>query len=284
MHLLADSFLAFVVFTFCGGNPPEPATSPTYMWRDHETGDSVICDKCAPGNYLIKHCTKYSKSICGPCPTSHYTEVWNYIERCQYCSRFCTNEEIESVPCTPLHNRECECKDGFYLKYGSCLKHSRCRPGEGVITNGTAHTDVECEPCAGGFFSNESSSSKACQSFSVCAPGYTTIPGNEMNDVYCSLCKNGSRTAEDEAVCDRELQEFLAMQILPPRKHKRLVTVLRRGVGKNSTKNQSVSELLTTLRTKPIKPFAVHVVDIMNTEGLLHLRSKIIKWFPHIVL
>ncbi|KAJ8016435.1 hypothetical protein DPEC_G00007180 [Dallia pectoralis] len=267
--MLAQYLLASLVVSFSSGDPLEPGTSsPTYKWRDHATGETLVCNQCAPGNYLIKHCTKYSQSVCGPCPESHYTEIWNYIERCRYCNRFCTNDEIESVQCTQLHNRQCECKDGFYSKYGSCLRHSTCPPGQGVIANGTTHADVKCQPCAEGFFSNEWSSSKACQSSSVCPPDRTTIPGNEMNDVYCSSCKKESRTVEDQAVCDGELLKFLDMQVLTPRKQKRLVSILRRHAGRNADQE------------KP-KPFAIHMLEILERQRLFHLRRKVIKWFPH---
>lgn len=211
------------------------------------TGVSFTCNKCPPGTHLRKHCTKDSRTECGPCPKSHYTEIWNYIERCQYCNIFCTDDQFVSVQCTQFHNRKCECKDGFYMRHGSCSRHRRCPPGEGVISNGrlsdnvwlpfimntpfpllffqlalqttaiclqikytfydqypyfpgTAHTDVKCEPCPVGFFSAESSSRKTCQKFSVCAPGRTTIPGNDMNDVYCSACRTGSRTHEGQNI------------------------------------------------------------------------------------
>lgn len=285
MHPLTNCVLPVLVFALCGGSVPEPgAHTSTYIWRDDATGDSLTCDLCAPGTYLLKHCTKDRKSDCGPCPKSHYTEIWNYIERCQYCNRFCTADEIESVPCTQLHNRQCECKDGFHMRHGSCSRHRRCPPGEGVISNGTAHTDVKCEPCPVGFFSAESSSRKTCQKFSVCAPGRTTIPGNDMNDVYCSACRTGSRTQEDEAICDGELMEFLALQILTPRKDKRLVAVLRRSAGKATTKNATVLDLIKTIRNKPGKPFAIQMHDILNTDRLFHLRTKVNKWFPHMNL
>ncbi|XP_020315014.1 tumor necrosis factor receptor superfamily member 6B [Oncorhynchus kisutch] len=289
MYLLIDFFLPLLVFTLCGGNETEPepgALTPTYIWRDDVTGVSFTCDKCPPGTYLRMRCTKDSKTECEPCPKSHYTEIWNYIERCQYCNIFCTDDQFVSVQCTQFHNRKCECKDGFYMRHGSCSRHSRCLPGEGVLSNGTAYTDVTCEPCRGGFFSADSSSRKSCQKFTVCTPDRTTIPGDDRHDVYCSACKSGSMTQEDEAICDGELMEFLGLQILTSRKHKRLMTVLRRSAGKNFTEKSTVLDLLTTIKNKPSnnKPFANRMHDILDTDGLLHLRRKVNKWFPHMTL
>lgn len=107
-----------------------------YKWIDDVTGEPVTCERCPPGMYVVKHCGRSASTQCAACPDMHYTEYWNYVERCLYCSVFCTEEQYEKVKCSKNQNRVCECKDGFYSSSGFCERHRVCPAGEGVIANG----------------------------------------------------------------------------------------------------------------------------------------------------
>lgn len=69
-----------------------------------------------------------------------------------------------------------------------------------LFTTGSSHTDVKCAPCPEGFYSAESSCTGGCQKLTVCPSNCTTIPGNDKHDVYCSLCKSGTKTREGETL------------------------------------------------------------------------------------
>lgn len=62
------------------------------------------------------------------------------------------------------------------------------------------------------------------------------------------------------------------------------MAVLRRSAGKATTNNATVLDLLKTIKNKAGKYFAIQMRDILNTDRLLHLRTKVNKWFLHMNL
>ncbi|KAG7471983.1 hypothetical protein MATL_G00103720 [Megalops atlanticus] len=272
-------FFTALAFTPCSSNSQG---APTYRWKDDVTGESVTCEKCPPGTYVVKHCSKNRRTECGNCPDLHYTEFWNYVERCRYCNVFCTEEQYEKTPCSITRNRECACKSGYYLNYGFCSKHSACPPGEGVSINGTEHADVKCAPCEEGYFSSEYSSTKACQKHSECKAGERAIPGTEKQDTFCTTCKINSESAsspEDRAVCERAVIDFVSQHHLQPRKHKRLVNVARR-MAAMSTENETLLDLFLSIqKSHSSKPFVSVMVEILQKARLPHLEGKVRRLF-----
>ncbi|XP_036388272.1 tumor necrosis factor receptor superfamily member 6B-like [Megalops cyprinoides] len=250
-------------------------TRKTYQRTDALTGDVLTCEMCPPGTYVLSHCTTDKRTQCGHCPDGHYTEIWNYVERCRYCGVFCTEEQYEKVKCSPKYNRVCECKAGYYLNVGFCSRHTTCPPGEGVSQNGTAYTDVQCTPCSKGYYSAEHSSSEGCQKHSQCAHGERAIPGDRRHDTFCTTCKN-TTTDEDRSVCDSAVIDFVVQYALHPRALRRLKNTIRKA-GKESS---DLRHQLTSLqRRHRHRPFANVMLEVLGRARLHRLRRKVQRWF-----
>lgn len=108
----------------------------TYLWRDVETQEWLRCRRCPPGTFVQRPCRRDSPTMCGACPPRHYTQFWNYLERCRYCNVICGEREEEARPCQATHNRACRCRPGFFAHAGFCLEHAPCPPGTGVAVPG----------------------------------------------------------------------------------------------------------------------------------------------------
>ncbi|KAG8147398.1 hypothetical protein E2320_014128 [Naja naja] len=82
---------------------------------------------------MAKPCTWDMHTQCKPCANEHYTQYWNYVERCLYCSVHCNVLEVEVGPCNRMHNRVCECKLGYHAESLFCIDHSKCPTGSRVV-------------------------------------------------------------------------------------------------------------------------------------------------------
>uniref|UniRef100_M3XKL0 TNFR-Cys domain-containing protein n=2 Tax=Latimeria chalumnae TaxID=7897 RepID=M3XKL0_LATCH len=142
--------------------------TPTFNHWDSTTGQLLTCNQCPPGQYLTKHCSVHHQTHCASCPADHYTQVWNYIEKCQYCNNFCKRDQYVKHECNATHNRVCECKEGFYWYFEFCMKHSECPSEYGVRVKGTPYANTVCEKCPHGFFSLVSSSTEPCRTHTDC--------------------------------------------------------------------------------------------------------------------
>ncbi|XP_048873958.1 tumor necrosis factor receptor superfamily member 6B-like [Brienomyrus brachyistius] len=251
-----------------------------YKWTDDVTGEPVTCRRCPPGTYLLKHCSRSASTQCAACPDMHYTEYWNYVERCLYCGVFCTEDQYEKVKCGPKQNRVCECKDGFHSSSGFCEKHRVCPAGEGVIENGTVQKDVRCAPCSEGTFSSKPSSTESCQMHSKCKSGETSIPGNSKHDTFCTTCNiSTDGTVQDRAVCDKAVIDYLSLQILPAKKLFRLKKDARK-ILDESTNNMSLTELLVLIQNKYHDYKFVNIVqELLKKAKLNTLEHKVMRWF-----
>lgn len=193
----------------------------TYPWRDTETREWLVCNQCPPGTFVQRPCRRDSPTVCGACPPRHYTQFWNYLERCRYCNVICGEREEEARPCEATHNRACRCRPGFFAHAGFCLEHAPCPPGTGVAVPGTPSQNTQCQPCAPGTFSASSSRSEQCQPHRNCsALGLLlNVPGSPSHDALCTSCTAfplstaapGEPGAEE---CERALVDFVAFQDL----------------------------------------------------------------------
>lgn len=131
---LPTLLLALVAHTAAAA---ETAGTPlTYPWRDAETQEWLVCNQCPPGTFVQQPCRRDTPTMCGACPPRHYTQFWNYLERCRYCNVICGEREEEARPCEATHNRACRCRPGFFAHAGFCLEHTPCPPGTGVAVPG----------------------------------------------------------------------------------------------------------------------------------------------------
>ncbi|XP_062320724.1 tumor necrosis factor receptor superfamily member 11B-like [Osmerus eperlanus] len=181
-------FLIVLMFTFMeyiGG-------TTSYEHLDPVTGQSITCNRCPAGYHMSAHCTATSQTECHSCPTNHYTEYWNYLPKCLYCSTFCVHNQFIKEDCSSTHDRVCECNEGYYWFADMCIKHSECPAGYGVKRRGTTNSDTECKRCQKGFFSSVSSSHLECENHTNCASRElkTIFRGTSRHDNTCASCEN----------------------------------------------------------------------------------------------
>ncbi|XP_076827334.1 tumor necrosis factor receptor superfamily member 11B-like [Brachyhypopomus gauderio] len=131
-------------------------------------------------------CTATEDTVCLPCPKDHFTQFWNYLPKCLFCANFCDENEIVKEECSPVRNRVCECKEGYYRLGDFCVKNTRCPTGFGAKQIGTAHGNTECEKCAPGTFSAEVSAYAQCVNHTECAR--VVLKGTNWHDNICSNC------------------------------------------------------------------------------------------------
>lgn len=108
----------------------------TIEYEDSETGETLLCALCPPGTYVSLPCTRTHDTVCLPCPKEHFTEVWNFLPKCLYCSTVCEGTRVVKHQCSATHNQVCECKEGHYLQDHFCVPHTQCPPGTGAKTIG----------------------------------------------------------------------------------------------------------------------------------------------------
>lgn len=112
----------------------------TLEYEDPDTGDALLCALCPPGTYVASPCTRTLDTVCLPCPQEHFTQFWNFLPKCLYCS-VCEGDRVVREQCSAASNRVCECRDGYYGEDGFCVPHSRCPPGKGAkIIGNQTHT------------------------------------------------------------------------------------------------------------------------------------------------
>ncbi|XP_037310159.2 tumor necrosis factor receptor superfamily member 6B-like [Pungitius pungitius] len=185
MHIITMLFLPVLLLLSC------VESTPTFDYQDSFSGDVLTCDKCPPGTHITDYCTATTPTACAPCRRQHYTELWNYLPKCLYCSNFCTeNQEVETE-CTETSNRVCRCKDGFYLTGDSCVRHKKCPPGRGVQTKGTSQRNTVCQRCSDGHFSPSRSALESCAKHQECASGQIALlRGSVDHDIMCGSCED----------------------------------------------------------------------------------------------
>ncbi|KAF7665965.1 hypothetical protein LDENG_00126050 [Lucifuga dentata] len=171
---------------------------------------------------MAAHCTTTTPTECVPCKPEHFTELWNYLSRCLYCSNVCMNNQEVEKECSPVSNRVCRCKAGYYWTDDFCIRHSKCDPGYGVKTKGTSHSNTVCEKCADGFFSNTSSALEPCLKHGKCASGgkIVLLPGSRFHDPVCGTCKD---LGNGDEVLRTFLSEFFNLHRIPVVKLKTFV-------------------------------------------------------------
>ncbi|XP_026553540.1 tumor necrosis factor receptor superfamily member 6B [Pseudonaja textilis] len=126
----------WVILSVLLWSPLTHASPPTFEWKDPNTHEKLLCEKCPPGKSMAKPCTRDAGTLCKPCANEHYTQYWNYVDRCLYCNVRCNILEVEVGSCNGTHNRVCECKPGYHAESLFCIKHSKCPAGSGVVEPG----------------------------------------------------------------------------------------------------------------------------------------------------
>ncbi|XP_006903867.1 PREDICTED: LOW QUALITY PROTEIN: tumor necrosis factor receptor superfamily, member 6b, decoy [Elephantulus edwardii] len=223
--------------------------SPFLRW-DTVTHDWLVCDQCPPGTFMQRPCGHESPTVCNACPPMHYTQFWNYLERCCYCNIFCGEHE-EVRACSASHNCACCCGPSFFAHAGFCLEHLPCPPGAGVLTPGgcwgwghglgapalllmtpSSHAPLQeppvgtqCQLCPVGTFLDSSSSTQCCQPHCNCTALDLTlnVAGSSFHNARCTSCPSFSLSALEpgepgHAECEHALMDFVAFQDISFRK------------------------------------------------------------------
>lgn len=225
-------------------NIPLSSSEPTYGWKDPVTKENLICKQCPPGTCVSQYCTRNRQTQCQKCPNLYYTQYWNYLDHCLYCTNICSSLELEVSPCNGTHDRVCQCKPGYYFDPSSdfCIPHSNCPPGSGVARPGTPHEDTQCSECPPGTFSN--SSTGLCQPHTNCSEQGLSlnVPGSQFHDTLCTACKlNESNWAEEASGtpdCDKAFINFAVHQINSPKRLWLLKLILQQVLPKEDHINQ----------------------------------------------
>ncbi|NWI67621.1 TNF6B factor, partial [Todus mexicanus] len=263
---------------------------PTYPWKDAVTREKLTCQQCPPGTFVAQHCTAASPTVCQPCPDLHYTQYWNYLEKCRYCNVICEEKQVEVQHCNSTHNRVCQCREGYYSEMEFCIRHSECPPGFGVEKLGTPFKNTQCQPCPHGFFSSGASSTSPCQPHQDCEQQgkVTNVQGDQYHDTICTSCRldrrngtHGPALGDDD--CKQAVIDFVAYQNIPVRKLKRLQQILERSprkqaLGTRAAIQEKFRTFLTHLKEGPSE-VTKELLDALRAAKLHSLEEKVRKRF-----
>ncbi|XP_053557562.1 tumor necrosis factor receptor superfamily member 6B [Bombina bombina] len=249
---------------------------PTYQWADHVSGEQLTCQQCPPGSFVVRHCTRQTDTQCQPCQDLHYTQYWNYLERCRFCNVYCGELERVKTECNQTQNRVCECQPGYHRDSQLCVKHTKCGPGYGVSKEGTPDSDTECIKCPKGTFSAQNSMSQRCQPHQNCSDlGLrVNVPGTPSHNTVCTNCIFPFNSEKIDGECDKAVLDFVTHQKLYTRHLQRLRKILRR---KYWNKKQSqLHFLLTCLRDSyPEQPFLPKLLEVLKKAKLHRLEQQL---------
>uniref|UniRef100_A0A8C3GQ89 TNFR-Cys domain-containing protein n=1 Tax=Cairina moschata TaxID=8855 RepID=A0A8C3GQ89_CAIMO len=152
------------------------------------------CYRCPSGYAKRKACPMDPAEDCMRCGPEQYLNEESQKPHCDACVS-CTKESdlVEKVPCSFNSSRVCECRPGLFcqtaVKYTCmrCQQHTACKPGFGVKIRGTSTTDVACEECPPGTFSDQTSSTDICKPHTDCAKlnKVAQSKGNATHDEVC---------------------------------------------------------------------------------------------------
>ncbi|XP_026162736.1 tumor necrosis factor receptor superfamily member 1B [Mastacembelus armatus] len=171
--------------------------------RDYQSDDhNLCCKKCQPGQRLTQPCTETTDSVCKQCEPNQYMESWNYAPNCLSCKKCKPNKGLQYAKhCTSTTKAKCSCLPGMYCIMGfsdqdcdECRKYKDCKIGYGVSVSGTASSDVKCERCTDGKFSDTISYTDRCQDHTNCHGRAVVRNGTATSDTMCEPAPQTSMT------------------------------------------------------------------------------------------
>ncbi|XP_027642379.2 tumor necrosis factor receptor superfamily member 6-like isoform X2 [Falco peregrinus] len=111
--------------------------------------EGCCCVSCPAGTFVAQHCSApHLRGRCDPCVEGEsYTAHENGLEGCLSC-RQCKDDQITLRPCTPTHDTECQCKQGYFCPAEGCEICQRCSTmcpeGKEIVQNCNATMDLGC--------------------------------------------------------------------------------------------------------------------------------------------
>ncbi|XP_073324463.1 LOW QUALITY PROTEIN: tumor necrosis factor receptor superfamily member 1B [Pagrus major] len=156
-------------------------------------GSNLCCKKCPPGMRLKQECSETNETECERCPMGQYLEKWNFSPNCLSCNKCKSNKGLRYVQnCSITSRSKCGCQPGRYCIIGSegqycqeCSRHKKCNAGYGVSVQGTANTNVICERCPNGTFSDTASYTDRCRPHTDCHGRVVVRKGDATSDNVC---------------------------------------------------------------------------------------------------
>ncbi|TDH13836.1 hypothetical protein EPR50_G00037770 [Perca flavescens] len=153
----------------------------------------LCCKKCPPGQRLKQECSETTDTVCEQCSTYQYMENWNYARNCFSCSKCKETKDLRyGQNCSFTTRTRCVCKPGMYCIMGfddpyctSCKKYNPCKIGFGVSVPGTKNSNVRCEQCPTGTFSDSASTTDPCRPHTNCHGRAVVSKGNNTSDTVC---------------------------------------------------------------------------------------------------
>ncbi|XP_011612295.1 tumor necrosis factor receptor superfamily member 1B isoform X1 [Takifugu rubripes] len=153
-------------------------------------GSNLCCKKCQPGERLKEECSRNSETVCEPCPPGQYIESPNYSPNCFPCKKCKFSKGLQYIQnCSAQTMSKCGCRPNMFCQVGSkdcssCVRYRSCNVGYGVSKPGMVNSDVRCEPCPEGTFSDKDSSTDPCQPHQSCQ-GRVIRAGNATANTVC---------------------------------------------------------------------------------------------------
>ncbi|XP_047439570.1 tumor necrosis factor receptor superfamily member 1B isoform X2 [Mugil cephalus] len=163
--------------------------STEYVQDDY----NLCCKKCPPGHRLKERCSQNTDTVCEPCGQGQYMEQWNYSPNCFSCIKCKPTKGLQFAQhCTTTTRSKCMCQPGMYCIMGfqdpycsECKPYRPCPTGHGVSVPGTANSNVICEQCPNGMFSDTVSYTDTCRPHTDCHGMAVLRKGNATSDNVC---------------------------------------------------------------------------------------------------
>ncbi|XP_068568367.1 tumor necrosis factor receptor superfamily member 1B [Cebidichthys violaceus] len=154
---------------------------------------NLCCKKCPPGQRRKQECSETNETVCEQCPTGQYLDSWNYAKYCFACPKCKETKGLqEAQSCSSTARSRCVCQPGRFciMEFDdpyctACEPYRKCRLGYGVSVPGTVDSDVRCEQCPRGTFSNTVSFTDRCLPHTDCHGRVVVRNGNATSDTVC---------------------------------------------------------------------------------------------------
>uniref|UniRef100_A0A7M4F622 TNF receptor superfamily member 8 n=1 Tax=Crocodylus porosus TaxID=8502 RepID=A0A7M4F622_CROPO len=164
----------------------------------YDEASKKCCYHCPTGSIKQAPCPTNLDKDCRWCEPEQYLKEAHPKPRCEACVSCMTEHDlVEKAPCTFNSSRVCECRAGFFCKMSvlntcaRCDRHTSCYPGYGVKVRGTSKTDVICQVCPPGTFSDRFSSTETCRPHTDCAK-LSKVAMTKGNNTHDQVCKDPS--------------------------------------------------------------------------------------------
>lgn len=152
----------------------------------------LCCSRCPPGYKLKTACTETDDTVCEPCGRGLYMENWNFATKCLSCSSCKESKGLQFTQrCSTTTRAKCGCMPGRFCYMTNikgcqeCLSHTTCKEGSGVSVPGTNTSDVRCQNCPEGTFSDTVSPIDTCKPHTSCDERDIIRKGNATSDTVC---------------------------------------------------------------------------------------------------